>query len=219
LKKEMLKKIDYIIIFFICLVLGIFFVSQVYAGKKYEKIIQPENNEVLVLEVAKLTKSNADLRTEAKELTDDLDNYRQSNLASKDNFSQFEDDSKRLDLINGLTATQGQGLEITIKGPVTLPQIVDLINAIRNIGGEMIWVNGTRITTNSNLGRFIGANSIQIQILGNSHLLKSALERKGGIIEQLSGHEIKFNIEERESVNISVLEQSFKFHYAKIISI
>ena len=100
----MFKKTDYVIISIICFFLGIFLISQFYSEKAYEKIIQPENNAVLALEVAKLTKSNADLRFEVQNLTLDLDTYKNSTESRQKSFDQYLIDSERFDNINGLSS-------------------------------------------------------------------------------------------------------------------
>lgn len=215
--RQVVRKIDYIIIFCLSVFLGIFLISQYYADKEYDKVVQPENNEILAVEVARLTKSNSDLRTEVKELTNTLDNYRKSNSSRTDIFNQYSTDNNRLDLINGVASYTGQGILLQANGKLTLPEIVDLVNAFKNIGGEVIAINDKRLIINSNLNQFVDQSSLSVKIIGNSQLLKSALERKGGIIEQLSNKEIKFTIEEKEVLDIPSGEL-LKIRYGKIVS-
>jgi len=212
----MFKKSDYIIISIICFFLGIFLISQFYSGKEYQKIIQPENNAVLALEVAKLTKSNADLRSEVQDLTLDLETYKSSSESRQKSFDQYQIDSERFDNINGSTSMTGQGVVMQIRGKLTTPQIVDLINAIKNIGAEMISINDQRVVLNMDFSRFSDMQTYEIKVLGNGNLLKSAIERKGGIVDQISTKDINFVIQERDDIGIPVGEQ-LKFNYARII--
>ncbi len=214
----MFKKIDYIIIFFCCTFLGIFIISQVYARKEVKKVIQPENNEVLAIEVSKLTRSNADLRIEVRELTDNLDNYRKTSQSAQNSYSQYLNDEMRLDLINGQVPSSGQGIVMSVHGQLVLPQMVDLLNAIRNSGGELISINDVRLMTNSNISLFLEGDRKEVKILGNSHLLKSALERKGGIIEQLSNKQMWFTIEEKDIIQIPSSKESIQLKYSKVIT-
>ena len=216
-QRPVVKKIDYIIIFCLSIFLGIFLVSQYYANKEYDKVIQPENNEILAVEVARLTKSNSDLRTEVKELTNTLDNYRKANTSRADIYNQYSTDNNRLDLINGIATYSGQGVMLQVNGKLNLPEVVDLINAIKNIGGELIAINDKRLIVNTNLNQFVQQDRLDIKIIGNSQLLKSSLERKGGIIEQLSSKDIKFTIEEKETLEIPSGEL-LKIRYGKVIS-
>ncbi len=212
----MFKKTDYVIISIICFFLGIFLISQFYSEKAYEKIIQPENNAVLALEVAKLTKSNADLRFEVQNLTLDLDTYKNSTESRQKSFDQYLIDSERFDNINGLSSKTGQGVVIQIRGKLTTPQIVDLINAIKNIGAEIISINDQRVVLNSYLDGFSGMQSYEIKVLGNSSLLKSAMERKGGIVDQISTKDIHFVVLERDNIEILAGKQ-LNFKYGRII--
>lgn len=212
----MFKRTDYIIISIICFFLGIFLISQFYAGREYKKVIQPENNAVLALEVAKLTKSNASLRGEAQNLTSDLEVYKNSTESRQKSFDQYSIDSERLDNINGTTTKTGQGVEIVINGKLTTPQLVDLVNAIKNIGAEIISINNQRLMLDTSFNKFSGLSSYKIKVLGNGNLLKSSMERKGGIVDQISTKEISFTINESDNIEIPAGEP-LKFNYARVI--
>lgn len=214
----MLKRSDYIIISIICFFLGIFFISQFYAGKKYEKVIQPENNAVLAIEVAKLTSTNADLRREVQDLTSDLDSYRNSSNSYKSALDKYQIDSNRLDSINGISSRSGQGIIIIINGRLLTPQVVDLVNALKNIGVEMIEINGEHLILNTDLGKFGGRSFYEIKVLGNSNLLRTAMERKGGIVEQIANKDIVFKIEESDNINISPTIAPFSLKNARIVN-
>lgn len=212
----MAKKADNFVLALIGLFLGIFIITQYYSGKNITRVSQPENNEILALEVAKLTKANADLRVEVKDLTNNLSTYRSSTESHKTAYDQYLNDVERFDVINGLKATSGQGVLIRVEGNLITPQLVDLINAVKNIGAELIQVNGTRLSLNSDLSNFSGLDHYEIVVLGNSKLIKSAMERKGGIIEQIKTKELNIYVEEKEDIGISS-GKTINFNYAKII--
>lgn len=213
----MFKKIDYIIISFVCFVLAVMGVSQVFSAKNYNKITQPENNAVLAVEVAKLTQSNADLRTEVKSLTENLDKYKNSNSSRQTAYEQYQNELRRYNLINGSRQSSGQGIVLTVDGNLSMPQLIDLINAIKNSGGELIALNNNRLTLNTNLDPYINAGKLEAKILGNSKLLQSALERKGGIIEQIATKDVRFSIEARENIDIPASNKTINFKYSKIL--
>lgn len=212
----MFKKNDNIIIAIICFFLGIFLVSQYYSGLEVKKVTQPENNEVLAIEVAKLTRSNAELRREIKDLTVNLDSYRNSSESSQKVYNQYLADIEKFSIINGEKSTVGQGVIINITGNLVTPQIVDLVNAIKNIGAGAIEINGKRIILNTELGQFSNKSSYEIKVLGNSKLLKSSMERKGGIIEQVSTKETTFAVTESTNVVIGATTP-IKFNFARIV--
>ena len=213
----MFKKTDYIIISIICLFLGIFLVSQFYSAGEYKKVTQPENNEVLAVEVAKLTRSNADLRREVQDLTFDLNSYMNATDSRKKSYEKYLNDTQRYDVINGVLGYSGQGVIISINGKLITPQLVDLINAIKNIGGETIEINGERVIVDTDFSVFNNRDFYTIKVLGNSKLLKSAMERKGGIVDQIATKDVSFQIEELDNLTIGPSANVIKFNYSKIL--
>ena len=212
---NMFKKNDYILLAFISCIVGIFLVSQVYASKKTQKIIQPENNEVLALEVAKLTRSNADLRLEVQNLTHDFDTYKNNTDSSAKTYEKYLNDLERMNVINGNIEQKGQGVIINITGQLSAAQVVDLINAIKNIGSETISINGTRIILNTNLSLFANQNFYEIKILGNSNILKSAIERKGGILDIITSKYIQVDVAPNDNISIPATNQPLNIKYLK----
>jgi uncharacterized protein YlxW (UPF0749 family) len=213
----MFKKKDYIIACAVTFSLGIFIVSQVFSTSEYKKVSTPENNEVMALEVARLTKTNADLRQEVKALTLDLDTYQSSSESKKSLYEQYQTDSSKMDIIIGASGQTGQGVEINIKGALSAAQVVDLVNAIKNIGSSLISINGQRITLKTPLITYANKENYQIDVLGNGKILKSALERKGGIIEQISSKDLEISVSEVDKVAIPSGDV-LNFKYAKIIN-
>lgn len=211
-----MKKFDYLILALIGFFLGIFIFLQYKSSKAYFAVTQPENSAVLALEVAKLTKTNGDLRLEVKKLTVDLDAYKNSSDSGNELMSKYQQESAKLDLLNGLAATEGQGVIIKIQNKLSSPQLVDLINAIRNIGSDLFSINDRRIVINSDLSTFSSYDQYEIKVIGNSKLLKSAMERKGGIVEQIATKDMQIQIEEAEKISLPS-GQPISFKYAKIV--
>lgn len=212
----MFKKSDIIIISVICFFLGIFLVSQYYSGIEVNKISQPKNNEVLAIEVSKLTRSNAELRREVFDLTANLDSYRNSSESNKKAYDQYLSDIDKFDVVNGSKSTSGQGVIINISGDLVTPQVVDLVNAIKNIGAQIIEINGKRLVVNTEMSQFSNLDHYEIKILGNSTLLKSAIERKGGIVDQISTKDIVFSVVTSDNIEIGT-SSPINFKYARII--
>jgi len=212
----MFKKSDNIIIAVICFFLGIFLVSQYYSGAEFRKVTQPENNEVLAIEVGKLTRSNAELRRETKDLTSTLDSYRNSSESSVKAYNQYLSDIEKFSVINGEKSATGQGIIINVSGDLVTPQIVDLVNAIKNIGAQNMEINGKRIIINTEMSQFANRGHYEIKVLGNSTLLKSSIERKGGIVDQVATKDILFNITESDNITIGSTTP-IKIKYGRIV--
>lgn len=200
--KMRFRKLDYVIASVVCFFLGIIIISQFFSGKEYKKIIEEDGSGVIALEVAKLTKTNADLRNEVSKLTVDLENYKNSAESRKASHDQYLSDLSRLDRINGEVAYTGKGIVVDVDGKLSTPQIVDLVNAIKNVGSESISVNDIRIVINSELSQFGGSDRYEIKVIGDDGLLKSALERKGGIIDQISTKDIHFSVFESDRIEM-----------------
>jgi uncharacterized protein YlxW (UPF0749 family) len=213
----MFKKSDYIIISVLLFFLGIFMVTQYKAGKEYINAIKPETNAVLAVEVSKLTKSNSDLRTQVRALTLDLDVYKNTSESKKVLYDKYAKDKEELSVINGLLPKSGQGVALKVEGRMVTAQIVDLVNAIRNIGSDLIVVNGSRLMINTDLSLFSSQSNYDILIYGNGKMLKSALERKGGIVEQISTKDMRISVEERDNIVVPT-GTSMVIKYSKSIN-
>lgn len=213
----MFKRGDYLLIFIICFLLGIVIISQFYSSREYKTLTQPENNQVLALEVAKLTKSNAALRLEINNLTESYNTYKNSSESGQRLYNKYLLDSERYGLINGELPKTGQGITIKIDGRLITPQIVDLVNAIKNIGGEVITINDIRLVLNTDISGFSYLDKYEIKVLGNSALLKSAVERRGGIIEQLSSKDLSFSVVESDNITVQS-GNNLNFKYSRIIN-
>lgn len=214
----MFKRSDYLLLSIICFFLGIFAVTQYRAGKVYLKAVTPENNAIMAIEVAKLTKSNADLRLQVKKFTENLDTYRNSSESRKTLYERYSRELESLNIINGILPKTGQGISVRVEGEMSTPQIVDFVNAIKNIGSEIMAVNGVRIMINSDLSQFSGENHYDILILGNGKLLKSAMERRGGVVEQISNKDLQISIEEKESIMVPSGNNLITFKYSKLVN-
>ncbi|MFA7253859.1 MAG: DUF881 domain-containing protein [Patescibacteria group bacterium] len=186
----------------VCILFGSLFAWQAYSGKEARRELQPENNATLALEVAKLTKMNANLREDVKGLTKELDSYKNSSNEAKDVFAKYESDKVKLDIINGESSASGQGISLGIESRLNRAQLVDLVNAIKNIGSSLISCNGIRINSRYDLAVLAGQTKYEILVLGNSNLLKSAITRKGGVIEQIMPRDAKVKIEQVQSLTV-----------------
>lgn len=175
-----------------------------------------ESSETMAIEIEHLAKNNANLKNQLRDLTQKYQGYRDSlnNQAALE--EQLTREKKELEIVNANTQIAGQGVEIIVDGKLVEAQIVDLINAIKNIGADAISISGRRF----NLYSSINQNSIEtpliINIIGNSAVLESALERKGGIVEQLKSKGVEVKLAKKNDLLLDPSEQQ-TFKYAKII--
>jgi uncharacterized protein YlxW (UPF0749 family) len=211
----MFKKNDLLIFAIIAAALGFFIVRQYFASKQVSILTQPENNQVLALEVAKLTKGNADLRRGLVDLEDQVNSYQKSATDSSTSTETINNDLKRYQQVNGMLPMTGRGIELKINVRLTQPQEVDLADTVRNIGVDGFSINGERIGINHH---FAGnASSYDLQMIGNPTLISSALTRKGGFLDQLFPNTTEYTITENDNLNLKSAAP-VNFIYAKSVN-
>lgn len=197
----MFKRTDYIIISITCCVLGVALMSQFYSSKSSKNLLQPEGNDVLAVEIEKIAKTNSAMKISITDLTKKYNDYL-TNSNSANNYARYTEEIHTYDAVNGTSEISGQGVEISIAGSLTTAQLVDLINAIKNIGTDLISMNGKRITLTTHVDSATFSSPYKVYALGNASLLESALVRKGGIIEQIKNKNISINIEKRDVISL-----------------
>jgi uncharacterized protein YlxW (UPF0749 family) len=95
----------------------------------------------------------------------------------------------------GLDPVMGEGVTITVSGPIAGPGVEELLNELHNAGAEAIAVDTVRIVPGSVVAGPAGGLSIentalndpfQIRAIGSPESLTGSLTRMGGVIAQLS---------------------------------
>jgi uncharacterized protein YlxW (UPF0749 family) len=206
-----INKKDILILSLISLILGILFVKQFYISKEVEKLKAGEENQLLALEISKLLKANTDLRLEIQDLSITLEKYQKSLEDKKSAAEELSKNLEKYKIIAGTNKIEGQGVEILISKDLEKEQMVDLVNALKNIGVEGISINGIRLTISSYFtatlnGLFLNSQKLEspykILVVGNASLIKEALERRGGIIEQIKAgsKEAEIKIEKKDKI-------------------
>ncbi len=213
----MIKRIDIVILTIILFILGIAIATQFYSGKNAEKIIQSESNEIMAVEIAKVAKTNASLKTQVDELTQDLNEYTSASASRSQALARFQQESQELDQINGSSSLTGQGVVIKINEAISTDQLVDLINALDNVGAGAIAINNSRVVLNSYLDANSFVASYEIKALGNASVLESALTRKGGIMELFLAKGNQLELKKFEQLTVPV-GQVIELHYATIVN-
>lgn len=169
----------------ICAVLGFLAIRQFYLQEQVKKFTQPETGNSLALEVAEFIKTNDKLRKQVGKLTDQKSKMDQSTANSIVSNETLQENLQNYKIILGLADVEGPGIEITFNDKIDSTQLVDLINAIKNIGADAIAVNNRRFGPRSFVETAVLYPPTSVQIIGNAELLKDSLVRSGGIIEQI----------------------------------
>jgi uncharacterized protein YlxW (UPF0749 family) len=211
----MFRKRDIYIFTIISILVGFFIVRQYQASREVKILSQPENNQVIALEVAKLTKVNAELRREIIDSEGRVNNYQKSVGDWKTKKETLDHDLKLYEQINGLLPISGRGIILDIGYKLDQPQEVDIANTIRNIGVDGFSINGRRVGINYHFDG--GFDKYEFQIIGNPTLVRSALTRKGGFLDQLFPTGVEYSITESDQVNLATADP-LNFTYSKIIN-
>lgn len=163
-----------------------------------------ESQEVLAIEVSRLTSANDDLRQQLSELT-----QREYALASAVSDRQaaeqsLSDQRHQAEILNGTTAVTGPGIRIFVGQTLTISQQIDILNALNNIGAEALAVNGRRVTWQYSPWQTETPAPFAVEAIGSPTALASALNRRGGVIDQLEQTTglLDITVEQAESLTL-----------------
>ncbi len=206
----------------VCLGLGLLLVVQLRTQGDVRRAAESGDWEYIV---ADLIEGNARLRDEIEALQGQLDEL-QDVEGGGVLLTSLVDEVNRLRIANGLVAVSGPGVELEIDGPVSVLDLQDLINELRNAGAEALTLNGYRIVAWSAVstdgervtvdGRPVDA-PYRLEAIGDGPTLEVALSRPGGLIElfRQARTGISARVERRDKVTLPVYDQALLFVYAE----
>lgn len=195
-----IRKKDWLILGFAAIILGL------AIAMHYSSLSKPSgattDDQTLAVEIEKMVKVNTDLKNQVSLMSKNNQNYKDSLNDQNLLDAQIQSELKDLKIINAITDINGSGVEIVLKGRVLEAQLIDLVNAIKNIGCDAVAINNQRLSlyTPIDLNRY--EEPFVVKIIANSNLMLSALTRKGGIVEQLQDRSIDVTINKVEQIYI-----------------
>lgn len=144
--------------------------------------------------VANLTAGNDQLRDEVAELSRQEAKLTEQKARGQTTVGELNADLARIRAWAGLTAVTGQGIAISVSGPIGGDGIEELLNELRNAGAEAISVDGVRVVAGVVVAGGPGELSVENQPLGDSfevraigspQILTGTLTRTGGVVAQI----------------------------------
>ena len=144
--------------------------------------------------IANLTTRNDQLRTEISGLARQEANLTATRNRGETTVGELTSDLARIRAWAGLTVVMGQGIAITVSGPIGGDGIEELLNELRNAGAEAIAVDGVRVVAGTVVAGAPGALSVEnealgdafeIRAIGSPQILTGTLTRTGGVIAQV----------------------------------
>lgn len=209
-------------------VLGFAFVVQVrdtkandtYAGVRESDLIQVLNG---------LTGTAERARREVDRLETRRDDLQDENSARAAALAEAEQRVRTLNIIAGLVPVSGQGLRVTItesSSRVTVGSLLDTVQELRTAGAEAMEFNDSiRLGADSSFENAVGGIELDGQLLespytldviGDPHILRTALTFSLGPVEALEFDGATVSIEDVESVEIMSVREAPRPEYAEL---
>lgn len=132
----------------------------------------------------------------------------------------------QLRIANGLIEVSGEGIEVVITGPISVLDLQDLLNELRNAGAEALSVGGQRLVARSAIstdgeairvdGQPVG-EPIYLQAIGDAQALDVAVARPGGLVSLLrqARADVSITVRRGEKLTIPLYGQDTELEYAR----
>lgn len=216
------KRIVYVSLTVICLGLGLLLVIQLRTQRASQ---QPGNSEDWEYVVAELIEGNGRLREEIESLELQLTEL-QDIEGGGALLESLVDEVNRLRIANGLLEVSGPGVELEISGSVSVLDLHDLLNELRNAGAEALALNGQRIVAWTAIGTdgelvTVDGRPVEppyrLEAIGSAHTMDAALTRPGGLVESLQQVRpgVSVTVSQRKELTLAVYDQPLRFVYAE----
>jgi uncharacterized protein YlxW (UPF0749 family) len=203
------------------LLLGFLLVAQLRTQGDISRTTRDEWDYV----VAELVVSNARLRSEIEVLEAEVAALQGAEGPAAILLS-LVDEANQLRVANGLVEVSGPGVQVWVTGPVSVLDLQDLVNELRNAGAEVLALNDQRLIAWSAIasdgeqvivdGQPVPA-PYHLSAVGNPEALRTALLRPGGLVALLraANPAIVVTVKESDSLTLPVYRQGLQFVYAE----
>ncbi len=174
--------------------------------------------------ISNLVEGNARLRLEVTELEAQWTTLRGATNQAR--LQAMMDELNRLKMFNGEVEVIGPGIQVTLDGPVSVLDLQDLLNELRNAGAEALVLNGRRIIASSSIvpsadGSLAVDNAIIhrpyiFAAIGDPDTLETALLRPGGLLTIFSNSRegLAVHVQRQDRLTIPTHTPPQAFQYA-----
>ena len=178
----------------VAFLLGLLVVVQIRAQAGGDRLASLSAQDLTLL-VGNLNADNDRLRTEIAGLERQLETLEVGGNRGTASAAEIRADLERIRVWAGLDPVAGDGILITVRGPIGAPDLEDVINELRNAGAEAIAIDDVRVVTGTVIGGTTGALSVDdtpledpftIRAIGVQESMTGSLTRAGGIVAQLA---------------------------------
>lgn len=131
----------------VCLLLGVLLFAQFCTQRRITAALLAASSTNQALIISKLVESNAELREEVGALRSQLRRYQE--VEGQGVLQTRLNELNRIKVVNGLVEVSGHGVEVRIEGRISVLDMQDMVNELRNTGAEAMAVNGQRLLVSS----------------------------------------------------------------------
>ena len=208
----------------VCFILGLLLVAQFRIQQmNYGSLLSVSSVDQLTI-ISNLVENNAGLRQEMEMVEQQLGEYQRATGGAV--LETLVEDLNNVRIINGLVEVSGVGIEVSLDGPISVLDVQDLINELRNAGAEALTINGERLTLYSAITSTedggITVNGMRlsrpyvVQAIGQPETMETAVLRSGGLIATLERNYegLAASVIKRERMILPVYQGDIEFVYA-----
>lgn len=210
----------------VCLLLGVLLFAQFCTQRRITAALLAASSTNQALIISNLVESNAELREEVGALRSQLRRYQE--VEGQGVLQTRLNELNRIKVVNGLVEVSGHGVEVRIEGRISVLDMQDMVNELRNTGAEAMAVNGQRLLVSSviasdDMGMIVNGVSISapyiFQAIGDQETMARALTRKGGVIALLEARceGLDIMVSKRDKIILPIYRGSFEFRYATAV--
>ena len=206
-------------------IVGITIIVQIRTySRAHIQTFRPDEEAILLSE---LVNANHDLRNEITSLEQQLAAYDQ--VSRRTVLEELVEEMNQVKVANGAIEVSGPGIELTIDGEISVLDLQDLLNELRNAGAEALALNGHRIVSHSVLimdqaGQFtVDGNPIShpytLQAIGDPDTLETAMLRSGSAADllQRTMPNLTLSSVQQSRLVLPVFRSQMQFEYAQLV--
>ncbi len=164
---------------------GALLVWQLRAQSAALALVTPDTSAQTAVTVLELTRTRDQLAKQRADLATKLATLAASSEQAQATHDQAVTAHQTNQILLGTTAVSGPGIQLTFEKTVTTANLLDLTNALRNLGAEAISVNGERFVGTSWIDERGFEPPVSVVAIGDQSLLDNGVRQRGGILDGL----------------------------------
>jgi uncharacterized protein YlxW (UPF0749 family) len=208
----------------VCFFLGLLLVAQFRVQRMAgNSLLSASSADQLVI-ISSLVENNTRLREEMETLEEQISEYQQTTRPAV--LETLVEELNKVRIINGLVEVSGAGIEVGLDGPISVLDLQDLLNELRNAGAEALTINGERLILYSVVvsteggGMMVNGVALSrpyvLQAIGDPETMETAMLRSGGLLDNMERHYegLAVSVIKRERMVLPVYRGDIEFVYA-----